>query len=465
MSGSAVGASAARARAGEGDVNATAARRRWYAESLDDATRDLLAADADLFIHQALSTPCLNVVRAAEGATIIDESGRSYLDFHANAVNQVGYANPVVIAAIRAQLDQLVYSPRRYTNRPAIELARQLVSAAPADLRRVLFTTSGATAVSAAVQLARVATGRHKTISLWDSFHGGTLDTISLGGEASFRNGIGPLMPGTEHVPPPDPWRCPLGCRARAAGCDLACASYLAYVLEHEGDVAAVVAETVRTTPVVAPPGWWHAVREACDRSGTMLILDEIPNGLGRTGDLFSCVTVGVRPDILVVGKGLGGGVVPLAAVLASERLNVAGDRSIGHFTHEKSPVAAAAGLAVLGEIIGRDLPSRAAALGVVALERLRVLADRHPVVGEVRGLGLLLGVVIGRTPDDPLATRIADEVLYAALRRGLSFKVTSGCILQLTPPLTVTEEDLDRAIEILDDAIGEVERDHGLMA
>ncbi len=443
---------------GEGDVNTSRARRDWQAAHLDAPTRELLAADASVFLHQALSTPCLNAVVHAEGTVIEDVGGRTFLDFHANAVNQVGFANARVLDAIRTQLDRLVYSTRRYTNRPAVALAQRLAELAPGDLSRVLFTTSGATAISAAVQLARVATGRHKTVSLWDSFHGGTLDVISLGGEPEFRSGIGPLMAGAEHVPPPDPWRCPLGCRERSGSCDLTCADYLGYVLNREGDVAAVIAETVRSTPVIPPPGYWTKIRAACDRHGALLILDEIPNGLGRTGHLFSCDAFGVVPDMLVLGKGLGGGVMPLAAVIARESLNVAGDRAIGHFTHEKNPVSCAAGLAVLEELLGRDLPGRAQQLGAIALDGLRALAARHPLVAEVRGLGLLLGVVLARRADGSTASAEAEAVMYAALSRGLSFKVTMGDVLQLTPPLTVGEEELDRALGILEAAIAEVE-------
>jgi 4-aminobutyrate aminotransferase len=442
----------------EGDRNTTDARVTWQAAHLDESTRAILAEDAGVFLHQALSTPCLNVVTDARGAEIVDAQGRRYLDFHANAVNQVGIANDRVVAAIRVQLAGLVYATRRYTNRPAIDLARRLADRAPGDLSRVLFTTSGATAISAAIQLARVATGRHKTVSLWDSFHGGTLDALSVGGEAAFRAGIGPLLPGAEHVPPPDPWHCPLGCRTRAGACDLTCAGYLEYVLEREGDVAAVVAETVRSTPVIPPPSYWQRVRAACDRHGALLILDEIPNGLGRTGRLFSCEAFGVVPDILVLGKGLGGGVMPLAALIAREALNVAGDRAIGHFTHEKNPVSCAAGLAVLDELEERDLPGRAAMLGAQALPKLQAMADRHPLVGEVRGIGLLMGVVLARRANGAQATGEAEAVMYEALSRGLSFKVTMGDVLQLTPPLTVTEDELDRAIMILDQAIGAVE-------
>jgi 4-aminobutyrate aminotransferase len=444
----------------EGDSNASPRRASWQTRHLDDEALTLLAEDARYFLNQSLSTPCLNVLDGAEAAWLTDTSGHRYLDFHGNAVHQVGFGNPRVVAAVIAQLQTLPFSPRRYTNRPAIELARKLVELAPGDLSRVLFTTSGATANSAAIQLARVATGRHKTISMWDSFHGGTLDTISVGGEAQFRAGIGPLLAGTEHVPPPEPYRCPFRCLDRTGTCDLSCARYLEYVLEKEGDVAAVIAETVRNTPSIPTPEYWQAVRAACDRHGALLILDEVPHALGRTGRFFSVENFGIVPDILVIGKGLGGGIMPLAALIAREGLNVAADRALGHFTHEKNPVACAAGLAVIAEIEERGLVAQAAELGSWALTELRTLARRHPLIGDVRGLGLLMGVelVRDRQTREP-ALDEADAVMYACLSRGLSLKTTMGNVLHLSAPLIVTRDELSLAIAIIDDSLTEVER------
>ena len=206
-------------------------------------------------------------------------------------------------------------------------------------MNKSLFCPGGAEAIGIAIKLARLATGRHKTISMWDAFHGATLDTISLGGEAIFRQGMGPLMPGTEHVPPADEYRCVFGCADRG-GCDLVCARYVEYVLEKEGDVAAVVAEPIRSTPYIPKPEYWQTIRRACDRHGALLIFDEIPHALGRTGRMFTFENFGVVPDMVVIGKGLGGGVLPLAAVIAREELDVAADRALGHYTHEKNPVA-----------------------------------------------------------------------------------------------------------------------------
>jgi 4-aminobutyrate aminotransferase len=291
---------------------------------------------------------------------------------------------------------------------------------------------------------------------MWDSFHGASLDAISVGGEAMFRNGIGPLLPGCEHVPPPDHRHCPFRC---GEACNLACADYLEYVLEKEGDVAAVIGETVRCTPFIPPPDYWKRIRAACDEHGVLLILDEIPIGLGRTGRMFACEHYDIVPDMLVLGKGLGGGVFPLAALVAREGLNVAANHALGHYTHEKNPVACAAGLATLQVIEEEALVEHSRALGDSALQGMRQMAKRHPLIGDVRGLGLLMGIELLR--DKHALTRATDEaeqVMYAALRRGLNFKVTMSNILTLTPALTVSLEELDRAVAILDEAIGEVE-------
>ena len=191
-----------------------------------------------------------------------------------------------------------------------------------------------------------MATGRHKTISLWDSFHGASLDAISIGGEAVFRKGIGPLLPGAERAPPRDPRACAFGC---GGTCSLRCAEYIAYMLEKEDDVAAVIVETVRCTDVqIPPPAYYRILREACDRHGALLILDEVPIALGRTGTMFAFEPYDIVPDIVVLGKGLGGAVFPMAAVIARRNLDVAPLTALGHYTHEKSSVGCAAALATL---------------------------------------------------------------------------------------------------------------------
>jgi 4-aminobutyrate aminotransferase len=440
----------------EGDINLSSRRAEWQAQTLGDDARALLAEDAKYFLHQSLSTPCLNVLRECEGIYLTDAQGRRYMDFHGNNVHQVGFANPAVIAAIKQQLDELPFCVRRYTNSVAVDLARKLTEIAPGDLNKVLFCPGGTSAIGMALKLARIVTGRHKTISMWDSFHGASLDAISVGGEAVFRAGVGPLLPGTEHVPPADSYHCLWDCHDRG-GCDLKCSNYIEYVLEREGDVAAVIAEPVRSTPFIPPREYWQRVRAACDKHGALLIFDEICHGLGRTGKMFTCEHFGVVPDMLVLGKGLGGGVFPLAALLAREGLDRAGDRALGHYTHEKSPVACAAGLAAIQYIEEHGLVEHARELGEYAVTKLRALQAKHALIGDVRGIGLLIGVELvkdrktrERAPDE------AEQVMYAALDRGLSFKLTMGNILTLTPPLIITREQMDEAIAILDECLAE---------
>ena len=455
----------------EGDVNRSPQRSQWQAQHLDDTTRTLLARDSAAFLHQSVSTPCLSAIAKAEGIWIEDTAGRRYMDFHGNNVHHVGYAHPHVVAAIKQQLDALSFAPRRFASERAVELAEALgarFAALTGHAGKVLFTTGGSDAVEVAIKLARVATGRFKTLSFWDSFHGAGFGASSVGGESLFRNSraVGPLLSGTEHVAPFGCYRCPYGHAVDANGqpdlaaCRLACASMVRYVLEREGDVAAVIAEPARAVPFIPPPGYWQAVREACHAHGTLLIFDEIPTGLGKTGRFFAAEPDGAAPDIVVLGKALGGGILPIAACIARADLDLAGDYAFGHYTHEKNPVTAAAALATLEVIAREGLVENAARVGAYALERLHEMKQRHALIGDVRGRGLLLGLelVSDRTAKTPAAAA-AERVLYAALSRGLSFKTTMGNVLTLTPPLITTREQMGQALDILDDCLGEVGR------
>jgi 4-aminobutyrate aminotransferase len=319
----------------------------------------------------------------------------------------------------------------------------------------VLFTTGGSDGIEVALKLARAATGRFKTVSFWDAFHGAGFGAASVGGEATFRSHIaGPLMSGTEHVAPFACYRCPYKHQGPET-CDLACADMISYVLEKEGDVAAVVAEPMRATPYPPPPGFWKRVREACDRHGTLLIFDEIPTSLGKTGRFFASDHDGVVPDIMVLGKALGGGILPIAAVIARHGLDVAGDFAIGHYTHEKNPVTTRAALTTIGIVIEEGLAERAAELGSYAIGRLSELKQRSPHVGDVRGRGLLFGVemVEDRASRRP-AHELAERIYYRCLEAGLSFKVSDGNVLTLSPPLVISRPDLDRALGIVEEAI-----------
>jgi 4-aminobutyrate aminotransferase len=450
----------------EGEVNTSPRRTAWADRNIDADSQAVLDEDARYFLHQSVSTPCLAVVARAEGIWIEDLQGRRYMDFHGNNVHHIGYGHPRLKDAVKRQIDNLPFAPRRFTCEPAVALARKLAEIAPGSLEKVLFATGGSDAIEIALKIARAATGRFKTLSFWDSFHGAGFGAASVGGEQMFRSGpAGPLLPGSEHVPPFGCYRNPFGYshdsrEPHTAECGAICAELVRYTLEKEGDIAAVIAEPNRAVPYVPPPGFWAEIRKTCDDHGALLIFDEIPTGLGKTGRMFACEHDDVVPDILVLGKALGGGMLPIAATICRPELDVGGNWAFGHYTHEKNPVTARAALTTIEIIEDEGLVENAARMGDCAMARMTGMMDRLPAIGDVRGRGLLMGIELvadrdSRAPADGLA----EEVLYRALDQGLSFKITMGNVLTLTPPLTVTADELDRAYDIIEDCLMDASR------
>ncbi|MFZ3504396.1 aspartate aminotransferase family protein [Vibrio harveyi] len=440
----------------EGDVNTTPARQAWNASMDDERTQALLKRDSEVFLHQAMSTPCLDTLEAAEGIYIQDATGKKYMDFHGNNVHQLGYGHPHVIKRVQEQIAKLPFSPRRFTNETTIECAEKLTKICGGELNRVLFAPGGTSAVGMALKLARHITGNYKVVSLWDSFHGASLDAISVGGEACFRQGMGPLMAGVERIPPAVPYR---GAFPVADGSDVHYADYLEYVIEKEGGVGAFIAEAVRNTDVQVPSkAYWKRIREICDKHNVMLIIDDIPNGMGRSGEWFTYQAYDIEPDILCIGKGLGGGLVPIAAMVTKDKYNTAEQISMGHYTHEKSPIGCAAALATMEAIEQDGLLDKAKADSQFMREKLLEMKAKYPVIGDVRGIGMLWGIEL--VTDHESKARACDEaeaVLYQCLNNGVSFKVSQGNVIQLSPPLIVTREQLTEALAIFEEAIAKV--------
>ncbi|MBD8513987.1 aspartate aminotransferase family protein [Photobacterium sp. CAU 1568] len=445
-----------RALACEGDTNTSSARVRWIESLSDRQTQTLLEEDSQYFLHQAMSTPCLDALESAEGIYLTDVAGKRYMDFHGNNVHQLGYGHPEVLAAIQTQLAKLPFAPRRFTHQTAVDCARELTRIAGGELNRVLFAPGGTSVVGMALKLARYITGNPKVVSLWDAFHGASLDAISVGGEACFREGMGPLMAGVERIPPPVRYR---GAFPRDDGSDVHYADYLEYVIEKEGGIGAFIAEGVRNTDVQVPSrAYWQRVREICDRHNVLLIIDDIPNGMGRSGHWFTHQAFGIEPDILCIGKGLGGGVVPMAAMLTKDKYNSATQISLGHYTHEKSPIGCAAALATIRVIEQQQLLQKIRRDAVYMAERLEAMKARLPIIGDIRGIGLLWGIELVEDRETKVrAYNAAEQVMYHCLERGLSFKVSQGNVLQLSPPLIIAREELALALDWLEDAIESV--------
>lgn len=434
----------------EGDINLTESRTDWLATAVDQKTKALLEKDARYFLHQSLSSPCLDVLSSCSGAGIESVSGKKYYDFHGNNVHQIGYSNPKLIENITQQLQKLSFSPRRYTNEHAIHFAEKLASLSPGSLNRILLTPNGSSAVGIALKLARAVTKKFKVVSFWDSFHGASLDAISVGGEAAFREYMGPLLPGIERIPPPVTYR------GLFENNENKCLEYLEYVFTKEGDIGAFLAETIRNTDVQIPSkNFWKEARRLCYQYGVLLILDEIPIALGRTGKMFAFEHYDIEPDIICLGKGLGGGIFPQAAIITRDEYNIFGAISLGHYTHEKSPIGAIAGLTTIQFIEENNVLEKVADDALYMESELKRLQEKYMLIGDVRGIGLLWGIELVKDRlTKEKANAAAEKVMYACLKRGLSFKVSAGNVLQLSPALTITRDELKDALRILEESI-----------
>ncbi len=431
----------------EGDVNFSAARKVWY-QDLDPATMNLLDDDATVFMHQSLSTPCLDVIESCEGIYITDMKGKKYMDFHGNSVHQVGYRNPYVVERLKEQMDLLTFSPRRFTNRIAIDFASKLISLFPPNLDRVLFAPGGTSSIGMALKLARVVTGKHKVVSFKDSFHGASLDAIAIGGEEQFKKYMGPAIEAdTINIAQPVTYR-----NVFEDGTDIHYADELENILKQDNQIGAFMAETIRNTDVQIPSkDYWNSVRKICNEYQVLLILDEIPIAFGRTGKMFAFEHYDIEPDIVCLGKGLGAGIIPIAAIVTKDKYNIARDISLGHYTHEKSPLGSAAGLAMIQYIEQHQLLAKVVQDEKYVREKLLILKEQFDLIGDIRGIGLLWGIeIVKDRSTKEKAIEEAELIMYDCLKNGLSFKISQGNVIQLCPPLTITRKELDQAFEIL---------------
>ena len=440
----------------QGDINQSSERNAYY-NSLDDNTKFWIEEDAKYFLHQALSTPVMNVLSKTEGAHLYDLAANSFLDLHGNGVHNAGFSNQKVIeAAIRQLNDHLSFTPRRYTNIPVIKLAKKLVEITPVELTRVSFCPGGSEAIEMAVMIAKQITGRWKTISYWDSYHGNGFQSSTLGGEEHFTVGYGPGVPGAFHIEFHNYYRNPWNFEDEEA-IDNEYLRQLESILIRNPDIAALVAEPISATPVVPSSYYWQRIREICDHYGIFLIFDEIIEGFGRTGKMFACEHY-VIPDILVLGKSLGGGILPLAGVVTKEKYNVLQHRSVGHFTHEKNPLSAAVGLATIEYIQENKLVENSAKLGNYLMEQLSELQNEFPIIGNIAGKGLHIGIDLVKDRKTKERAMVeCEKIMYASLKDGVAFKVIEGNVITMKTSLVITQNDCDQIIEVLRKVISKI--------
>lgn len=442
----------------QGDVNTTRNRQKYWERNLSETAGSICARDNKYFLHQNLSTPVMNVLSKAHGIYIEDIDGNKYMDMHGNGVHNAGFNNPEIIQAIKDQLDtQMTFCPRRYTNSTAVDLAQKLAEVTPGDLCKSLFCPGGSEAIEMAITLAKQVTGHFKTISFWDSFHGAGFAAASVGGEELFKGGMGPMMPGAMHVEFPNYYRNPWGF-SNQEEVDKEYLRQIKTILEREPGVAAIIGEPISATPVVPSKNYWEGVKDLCERYGALVIFDEIIEGFGRTGKMFASEHF-ITPDVLVLGKSMGGGLLPFAGIVTKQRYDNLKHRSIGHYTHEKNALCSTAALAEIEYIQKNNLVENAARVGAHAMSRLNELKEKHPFIGNIAGVGLHLGIDLVKDPKTKeRAVEEADSIMYKAMERGLAFKTIEGNIITLRPALTITMDEMDQVVDILDDTIGEVE-------
>jgi 4-aminobutyrate aminotransferase len=403
------------------------------------------------------------VAEKGEGAIIEDVDGNRFLDFNAGiAVVATGHCHPRVVAAIQEQAARLIHmSGTDFYYEELVALADKLDEIAPGEVaRRVSFGNSGAEAMEGAIKLARYATGRDKIIAFFGSFHGRTMGALSLTSrKAVQRAGFGPLVPGVIHAPYPYCYRCPYG--QAPDTCAVECVKHiedtLLKTISPAEETAAIVVEPVQGEGgyIVPPRKFFDELSRVAKQNGILLVLDEVQSGMGRTGKMFAAEHFGVVPDIFTVAKGIASG-LPLGATVARADL-MTWPPGAHASTFGGNPVACAAALVTI-ELLQHELVEHAARMGAHLMARMREWPVRFPIVGEVRGLGLMLGIELVRDQaTKEKAGAFRDRVVELAFERGLLILGAGDNVLRLCPPLVITRDQCDFALDTLEACLQQV--------
>lgn len=416
------------------------------------------------------------VIAGGEGSWFWDSTGKRYLDFQSQLVNlSLGHQHPRIVDAIKAQAEKLCYIGPGMGCDVRSELAALMNDICPGDLCSTFFTTGGAAANETAVRIARHYTGRHKIIARYRSYHGATGGALSLTGDPRHHLTRGD-MPGIVRMLDPYTYRPPTG-HENPANCPVCQGGpHLEELLMYEdpNSVAAVILETIVGTNglIVPPDGYLQSIRETCDKYGILLICDEVMSGFGRTGKWFACEHWDVVPDILTGAKGINSGYVPLGTMTVSEPIAAwLKDYSFpGGLTYAGHPLACASGVAAIRAMEEEGTLANAAITGKTMRAELRRLADRHPCIGEVRGLGLFnaIELVRNRETRQPLVPFAAKGEAAAPMTAMMKFAMDEGLylsyfsnVIRLTPPLNINEADLQLGLEILDRTLEIADREY----
>jgi 4-aminobutyrate aminotransferase / (S)-3-amino-2-methylpropionate transaminase / 5-aminovalerate transaminase len=402
-------------------------------------------------------------VEHAHGTTITGSDGKSYLDcFSGISVVNAGHNHPKVIAAAKAQMDKLVHCCTYvYYNPPAARLAKRLAEITPGKLQKTFFGNSGAEALEGAMRLAKQFTGKKELIALAQSFHGRTAGTLSITGNYGRKKGSGPYLSGVAFAPAPHFYRCPFR-TSTPDDCAAACAEAIEEAIRSQtsGDVAAFIAESVLGEGgiIVPPDNYFKYAKAVCDKHGILFICDEVQSGFGRTGKMFAIEHYNVEPDIMTTAKGIADG-FPLGAFTARPDVGNAFKPGDHLSTFGGNPVSCAAALANIEVMLDEKLPENAAARGEQIMQRLRKVAEKTPLIGDVRGKGLMIGVELVKDKQKTPAAAETKEVRRLCREAGVLVGAggTFANVIRLQPPLTLTAAEADRICDVVRDAVAKI--------
>jgi 2,2-dialkylglycine decarboxylase (pyruvate) len=419
--------------------------------------------DAHLIRYGMAFAPRL--IAKARGTLIWDSEGREILDFTSGQMcATIGHNHPRIVEAIRAACEGALHLFSGLLSPPVVALSQRLAQMLPPHLSRALFLSTGAEANEAALKLAKLATGRFEIVGFTGAWHGMTSGAQSVNYVAG-RKGYGPMMPGSLTLPAPNAYHCPV--RHCRDACDGTCLKVGFDMVDAQstGALAALIAEPVESSGgiIVPPEGYWHWVKAECEKRGMLLIFDEAQTAFGRLGRDFAFQHFGVEPDMLTLSKTLGGG-LPLSATVISDAMEEACHaKGFIHATsHVSDPLPAEVALAVLDVLAEEELNARALSMGEHLAAGLNALKERHEIIGDVRGFGLLQGVELvkdreTRTPDAATGRAITQRCMELGLSMNIVSVGAMAAIWRIAPPLTVTKDEIDRGIAIIDQAITEV--------
>ena len=406
------------------------------------------------------------VMDHGKGVEVWDVDGNRFLDFSAAlAVTSTGHSHPKVVKAIQEQAEKFLHISSDFYHEKWVLLSEKLDSLAPfSEDGMVFLANSGAESVEAALKCARAHTGRDQFIAFLDSFHGRTLGALSMtSSKPTYRKGMGPLLSGVYHAPYPNPYR-PVLISKQGEGYGETVVRFIEeQILGHlvsPDEVAGILVEPIQGEGgyVVPPPDFLPALRALCDRYGILLIADEVQSGMGRTGKFWAVEHVGVEPDIVCFAKGIASG-IPLGGILARKSVMTWHTGSHGN-TYGGNPIACVAALATL-ELLEDEYMQNAAEVGKYTLKKLQAMMERHPVIGQVRGIGLMLGVEFVKDRETKeLYPDFRNRVVDLAFERGL---LTLGCgknTIRISPALLITKSEIDEGLEIFEEAINVAEEE-----